>query len=98
MGMEKALRDVLLLSASEDNILRGEVQLKALLEGNILNPALKLKVYSEEGSFSGIRYEDLSGELSYYNKEISIMELAFRYNDTLLSGNALIDLASGEPK
>lgn len=98
MGMEKALRDVLLLSASEDNILRGEVQLKALLEGNILNPALKLKVYSEEGSFSGIRYEDLSGELSYYNKEISIMELAFRYNDTLLSGNALIDLASGEPQ
>ena len=98
MGMEKVLSDELLVLSTDDNKLRGEVQLKGLLEGNILDPALEVTVYSKEGSYRGIRYDDLSAEISYCNKEISIMGLDFRYNDTPIFGNALIDLDSEEPQ
>lgn len=78
--------------------LTGDLQLDGLIKGNIISPQVEIAVFSKEGSYNGIRYDNLSAKLDYFNKDLSIEDLSFNYRDTHIYGDGLIEISSEEPQ
>ncbi len=79
------------------NDITGELSLDGNIQGKMNSPLFTAKIFSNEGSLNGYRYNDFTANLNYYNRELAINNLNLNYQQAVIRGQALLDLRSDQP-